>query len=332
MIISKHNLNKKVLIIAEIGNNHEGNFLLAKKMINAAAIAGADAVKFQTFIAKNYVSEIANPERFKILNRFQLTIEQFKILKLYSNQLGLIFISTPLDIDSAKSLKPLVAAYKIASGDMNFLPMIKIIAKTNKPIILSTGVSGLFDIKQTLNFIKKYRSLDKIILLHCVSSYPTLPTQANLSNINSLKKLTKIVGYSDHTIGIDASICAVTMGARVIEKHFTIDNNYSDFRDHKLSSNPIDFAKLVEKIRKFEILIENKSFNSLPKKISTLIKRSIAINQNLPKGTILKKEHLTWIRPGNGLLPGVELKLIGKKLKVNLSSGTQLKMIHFLRK
>ena len=328
MKIFNHNLKNKVLIIAEIGNNHEGNFSLAKKMIKKASEAGVDAVKFQSFAIDNFVSKSIDPKRYKLLNKFKLDIVQFQELKIYANKLGLIFISTPLDLISAKKLKTIVNAYKVASGDINFFPMLDILCKSNKPVLVSTGVSSFIEIKKTINYIKQQRSLDKVVLLHCVSSYPCSIENVNLNNINFLKKLTKFVGYSDHTIGKEASLCAVAMGARVIEKHFTMDHNYSNFRDHRISANPKQLTDLVKSIRKYEKILGNKNFSFLSKHESISIKRSISYRKNLKKGTVLRKQHLYWLRPGGGLSPGKELEIIGKKLKCNVSGGTQIKKLH----
>lgn len=328
MKIKSHNLNKKILLVAEIGNNHEGNFNLAKKLIKVAANSGADAVKFQSFITESNVSKDFNPQRYKMLKKFQLSALQFKKLKKYANELKLIFISTPLDIESANYLKNIVDAYKIASGDINFYPMIEIVSKTKKPLIVSTGVSNLNEIKKTLNFIKRYRSLDNVIVLHCVSNYPTIDEECNLNNIFHLKKIIKNVGYSDHTIGIESALCSISMGVKCIEKHFTINNNYSNFRDHKISSDPTQFKELSNKVRLYEKFLGARKFKTLPDKQSKLIKRSIILKKDLKKGSIIKKNDIAWIRPGTGEKPGSEKIFIGKKIKLNIASGVQLKKYH----
>ncbi len=328
MKIKSHNLNKKILLVAEIGNNHEGDFNLAKKLIKLASNSGADAVKFQSFITESNVSKDHNPQRYKMLKKFQLSALQFRKLKKYANELKLIFISTPLDIESANYLKNIVDAYKIASGDINFYPLIEIVSKTKKPLIVSTGVSNLNEIKKTLNYIKRYRSLDNVIVLHCVSNYPTLNEDSNLNNIFHLNKIIKNVGYSDHTIGIESALCSISMGVKLIEKHFTINNDYSSFRDHKISSDPIQFKELSNKVRLYEKFLGSRKFKTLPDKHSKLIKRSIILKRDLKKGSIIKKNDITWIRPGTGEKPGNEKIFIGKKIKINIASGVQLKKYH----
>lgn len=330
MKIKNFDLNKKILIIAEIGNNHEGNLTLAKKMIKLAKKSGADAVKFQTFNTSDYVSEIIDPSRFEMLSRFEFKFDQFKSLKEYANKLGLIFISTPFDINSARNLSSIVDAFKISSSDLNFFKLIDVVCEYNKTIILSTGLAGLLEIKKTLNYIQKYRSLDKVALLHCVSKYPTPNNEANLNNILSLKKLVNTIGYSDHTIGIDAPLCSIPLGARIIEKHFTIDNNFSNFRDHKIALNPHDFSEMVNKIRIYEDLLNNKNFKPSNVKKSYLLKRSIALNKNLPKNSVLTVKDITWVRPGIGHAPGNERKFLGKKINKNIKKGTILKLQYLL--
>ena len=333
MKIGKHDIKKKILVVAEIGNNHEGNISVAKRLIRLAAKVGADAVKFQTFITEDYVSKSYDPDRFRMLEKFRLSFDQFLILKNYTRNLGLIFISTPFDLNSAIFLNSIVQSFKVSSSDLNFYPLLNVISKTNKPIIPSTGISDMNDITKSLNYIKKFRNLSNIVIMHCVSSYPTMPKDVNLNNISSLKKIIKFVGYSDHTIGIDAALCAVALGARVIEKHFTLDNSYSSFKDHQISSNPEEFSKLLKKIRLYESMFGKKEFkNSIMKPKSGNIKRSISINTDLSKGSIIKKKYITWVRPAKGILPGNEKKIIGKKTKINISRGTLLKMKFLVNK
>ena len=162
--------------------------------------------------------------------------------------------------------------------------------------------------------------------MHCISNYPTKSSDANLYNIVQLNKIVKYVGYSDHTIGIDAALCSVAMGAKVIEKHFTIDKNYSSFKDHKISANPDEFKNLVTKIRLFEKLKGISKFKSPKINNKNLLRRSISINCNKKSGTVIKKSEITWVRPGLGVSPGNESKFIGKKVKNDLKQGTLLKL------
>ena len=232
MQIGEKDIDKKVFIIAEIGNNHEGNFELAKEMISKAAKAGVDAVKFQTFIPENLVCN-EDKTRLKQLSKFQLSYNQFKDLSLFAEEKSVIFFSTPFDLKSAEFLNSIQPLFKIASGDNNFFPLIDIVAQFKKPMIVSTGVADLDLIKKIYDRIfsiwKNKNSNPGLALLHCVSSYPVPHDQANLSTISFLNKEFPdvAIGYSDHTLGIDAAVSSVFCGAKIIEKHFTIDKNYS---------------------------------------------------------------------------------------------------------
>ena len=329
MRIGKINTKNKVFIIAEIGNNHEGSFKLAKKMINKAATVGVDAVKFQTFLPEHLVS-FENQSRLNKLRGFQLSYEQFKELSKIAKKKGLIFFSTPLDIKSAKFLNTIQPIFKIASGDNNFYPLIDTVAKFGKSIIVSTGVANIDEIQKVYNKIlkawsKKKKNNQNLALLHCVSSYPVPNEQANLASISYLKKFFPdvIVGYSDHTVGINAAVLSVVAGARIVEKHFTLDKNLSDFRDHKLSADPEEMRLMVNKIREAEKMIgkEEKKSQLCEKEMNIIGRRSIAVARNLKVGTKLSSSDLTWVRPGKGFSPGNEKKIIGKQISRSLKMG-----------
>jgi len=334
MQIQKFNTKEKVFIIAEIGNNHEGSFSLAEEMVGMAAESGADAVKFQTIIPEKLVS-IQQSERILQLQKFQLSYDEYMKLSKVASKEGVIFLSTPFDIQSAIFLNDLVPAFKIASGDNDFYPLIEFLAETGKPIIMSTGLMQLHEIEKSVLLIKniwqKNHNTEELALLHCVSSYPTPPENANLLAINELKKISDIVGYSDHTSGIEAAILSVALGARIIEKHFTIDNNYSDFHDHQLSSNPTEFKKLVNQVRATEKMLGNgkKSLSDLEFKAEKSIRRSIVAIQNLPVGHKILMEDLDWVRPGDGIRPGNEKNIIGKRLNQDIQKGERILMKHF---
>jgi N,N'-diacetyllegionaminate synthase len=329
MKIKKFNIKKKVFIIAEIGNNHEGSFKLAKKMINAAAKTGVDAVKFQTFIPEKFVS-FEDQSRINKLRKFQLNYNQFSELSRFAKKKGLIFFSTPLDLKSAKFLNKIQPIFKISSGDNNFYPLIDLVASFKKPIIISTGAVNVDSIKKVYNKILKVwpvknEAHQNLAFLHCVSSYPVPNQQANLASITYLKKLFPdvVIGYSDHTIGITAPILSVIAGARIVEKHFTLDKNYSDFRDHQLSADPKEMCLMVNKIREAEKMLgkEEKIPQPCEKDMHIVARRSIAANCDLKKGTKLLISHLTWVRPGHGFPPGNEKKIIGKKITKSLKMG-----------
>ena len=322
----------KIFVIAEIGNNHEGNFDVAKLLIEKAAEAGVDAVKFQT-IQPKYLVNSDDRERLNKLESFKFEYEQFQKLSLIANDHGLIFFSTPFDIDSALKLNDFQNLFKIASGDNNFYPLIKTISSFKKPTFLSTGLTTIDDLKKIVEIWTENGDINCLSFLHCVSSYPVPEQEANLNYITKLKKHFPniFIGYSDHTIGIDASLYAVILGAQIIEKHFTIDKNFSDFRDHQISSDPKEMKELVDKI--------NNIFNYIGKDISEIqeceksslisSRRSIAAKFNLEKNKILTYEDLTWVRPGTGFFPGDEDKLIGKKIKYNIAQGQIFKKEDF---
>lgn len=327
MIIHKHNTDDQVYVIAEIGNNHEGDFELAKELITLAYNAGVNAVKFQTFQTHLFVSEKYNPERYQQLSKYALSFDQFTALYHHAKDLGIDFIATPFDLESARFLEDKVVAYKIASSDLTFYPMIEMLAKTDKPLIFSTAFHDLAHIQETLQFIRKFRKIsrDNVAILHCVGNYPTLPEDAQLRSIDYLKSTIENVeiGYSDHTIGNLGSTFAVAKGARIIEKHFTIDHNYSNFHDHKISANPSEMKELVTSIRMvdvysgtFDKIINTKEFD-----IKKLVTRRIVAKQTIPSGKLISLEDITWIRLDNGFKAGEENLILGKTAKVDIASG-----------
>lgn len=337
MIIRNFNTSNKIFIVAEIGNNHEGDFNLAIEMINQASFAGADAVKFQTFITDDFISN-KDKNRFSRLKSFEFSFDEFNKLANHAEKKGLIFFSTPLDIESAIFLNKISPIFKVASGDNNFIQLINKIIDFDKPMIISTGLLNSIDLDKLYNHINTYSkgsyNEDKLAFLHCVSSYPVPYDQTNLKTLFDLQKKyigKATIGYSDHTIGIDACNIASSIGAQIIEKHFTIDNDYSDFRDHKLSSNPDEFKSMVEKIRLTEKLLgsSDKKVQQCEEDILVVARRSLAPKQNLTKGHILSREDIIWIRPGTGISIGDENEVIGKKLNKNINKGEIFKYKDF---
>lgn len=330
MKIANFDLCKKVLIIAEIGNNHEGDYALAEELIAKAAEAGADAVKFQTIVPDKLVS-VKDSARIKQLSKFQLSPEQFASLSDKAKQLGVMFLSTPFCRSSVDFLNELVPAFKIASGDNDFYPLIEKICQTGKPIIISTGLSDINEIKVTKNFIlSKWQQCGTanpgLAILHCVCSYPTPAEQVNLLAIPKLLEIHDVVGYSDHSLGNRAAISAVALGARVIEKHFTIDKNYSSFRDHQLSADPKDLQALVEEVRNVEIMLGHlgKVLQECELENKNKVRRSIVAARDLAKDDIIAETDLSWVRPRDGLSPGQEHLLIGKRLNRDIGKGTRI--------
>ncbi|MDD5186780.1 MAG: N-acetylneuraminate synthase family protein [Methanoregula sp.] len=330
MIIGKRNTDEQVLIIAEIGNNHEGDYDTAVRLVHAAADCGVDGVKFQTYKTEKFVS-FSDSARFERLKSFELTYSQFSRLSELAHSLGILFISTPLDLESAKFLNSIVDAYKIASGDNNFYPLFNEVAKTGKPVIISTGASDPERIDNAVSFLekgwKRYDKKNALAILHCVSCYPTPENQINLQILyNFANRYQHTIGYSDHTTGIEASVLAVACGARIIEKHFTLDKAFSSFRDHQLSADPKDMSELVQRIRAASVMLGSKYKKIQPceTELSIAIRRSIVAGRDMETGHQIGFSDLIWVRPGDGLAPGNEYKLIGKRLKYAVNLGRPL--------
>ena len=331
MKINNFDTKEKVLIIAEIGNNHEGSYSLAEDLIGMASESGVDAVKFQTFKTEDYVSN-SDKNRYDKLKSFELTHSQFEKLKKVAKGENLLFISTPFDIDSALFLSEIVDAIKIASGDNTFYPLIEEVAKISKPIILSSGLADMNQIIKAKKLIydtwKNNNIKNQLAILHCVASYPVEPKYANLRAINTLiNNLDCDVGYSDHTLGIHAASSAVALGAKIIEKHFTVDKNFSDFRDHQLSADPSEMKKMVKVIRGVEemMLGSGEKVPQLSEKDSLiLMRRSIVLKKSLSKGEVIQPDCISWVRPGGGIEPGGEDLIIGKRLNQDIKAGAKI--------
>ena len=264
-----------------------------------------------------------------------MSYEQFRKLSKIAKKKGLIFFSTPLDIKSAKFLNTIQPIFKISSGDNNFYRLIETVASFGKPIIVSTGIADIKNIKKVYDKILKIRFIKQkshrnLALLHCVSSYPVPNEQANLASIIHLKKLFPdvVVGYSDHTMSINAAVLSVVAGARIVEKHFTLDKNFSDFRDHQLSADPEEMCLMVNKIREAEKMLgkEEKKPQPCEKEMNIAGRRSIAAARDLKVRTKLSSSDLTWVRPGKGFSPGNEKKVIGKKISRSLKMGEIIMM------
>jgi sialic acid synthase SpsE len=325
--IGPHDTADEVLIVAEIGNNHEGNAKLAGELVHLAADSGADAVKLQTFRTEHYVSP-ADPARFQRLKGFELPRAEWARLAGIARERGLLFLSTPFDLESVAVLAPLVDAFKVASGDLTFFPLLERVAACGKPVILSTGASDLEEVQETFRFVAaRLGPAAELAVLHCTTCYPASPDEVNLAAIPLLAaELGCTVGYSDHTVGIEAAPLAVALGARIIEKHFTIDTHYSEFRDHQLSADPGMMRALVERVRIAERMRGRPEKRVQPGEapMVALVRRSISAARDLPAGHRVALEDLTWLRPAGGLAPGREETLVGKVLRRAVSAGERL--------
>jgi N-acetylneuraminate synthase/N,N'-diacetyllegionaminate synthase len=323
-------LDREILVIAEIGNNHEGDPKLAAEMVTLAAEAGAHAVKFQSIDPPKLVSP-QQKDRIAQLERFRLAPDDVLSLAALASSKGLIFLSTPFHLGAVDELDPLVPAFKVASGDNEFLPLLEKIAITGKPVLMSCGLADLSTIEASQEAIRRVWRANRLnsflVLLHCVSSYPTPPDEANLRAISALATMADVVGYSDHTLGIEAAVAAAALGARVIEKHFTIDKNHSDFRDHKLSADPDELKLLCDRVAVVNRMLGNgeKRKMACEAPLVSAAKRSVAAARDLPQGTILSAADITWLRPGGGIPPGGECALIGLPLRRAVQAGDILR-------
>jgi len=313
-------------IIAEAGVNHNGDVDTAKKMIDAANEAGADAVKFQTFIAEKLATKKVGKAdyqkkdndagtQFDMLKKLELGREHHAVLQNYCDEKGILFLSTPFDTGSIDFLDSInIPAFKISSGDLNNHPFLEHLASKNKPILLSTGMSTMDEIRDAVNLIKE-KGNNQIVLLHCVTAYPTPIEEANVRAMLELKKLgVNVVGFSDHTAGIYASIAAAALGASVIEKHYTLDRNM-DGPDHAASLEPGDLKDLVSAIRSVEASLGTGEKIPMPSEKSNIIvaRKRIVAKRNIASGKPIEMEDLDFKRSAEGLSPNKMRMIIGKK-------------------
>lgn len=325
MKIGDFDTDQRVFVIAEIGNNHEGSLSEAKKLVQAAAEAGADAVKFQTIVPGKLISA-DQQDRLQQLKGHTLSLPLFHELHQEAMRAGVLFLSTPFDLESVEFLKELVPAFKVASGDSNFSGLLRKIASTGKPVMISTGLSDQAEKNHLRDFFHSaWRSAGQkdpgLALLHCVTEYPTPDERAGLQYLKVLAAMENITpGYSDHTLGIEAAVLAVGLGARIVEKHFTLDKTKKTFRDHALSADPVDFQALVQRIRRAEAFL-TPIHRERPPAIMPAARRSAAAGINLKAGHILEARDIVWLRPGTGFIPGSEARLVGRVLARPVARG-----------
>ncbi len=321
------NLNS-VFIIAEAGVNHNGRLDLAYQLIDVAKDAGADAIKFQTFKAENVVSKLADKAEYQkkttgsdksqleMIKRLELSFDDFVKLKKYCDKKEIMFLSTPFDYQSIDFLYDLVDIYKIPSGEIINYPYLKYIAAKNKPIIMSTGMANLGEVEEAINTIREVNSEAEISLLHCTTNYPTSYEEVNLNAMQTLVAAFKLpVGYSDHTLGIEVPIAAVAMGAKIIEKHFSLDKNLPG-PDHKASLEPGELKEMVKAIRNIEMALGDgiKKPNKSEIEIMKVARRSLTATRDIRVGEIIKESDIAIKRPGTGIMPKFKEIIIGMKL------------------
>lgn len=323
MRIGAVDTNDAVAIVAELGNNHEGSIACARELVAMAAEAGAHAVKLQA-IDPQLLVRASEVERLKQLERFRLTPDEHAELAEIARSYGLGYLCTPFSMEAVDWLSPLVDAFKIASGDNDFAQLIERAASTGRPLIISTGMS---DDTVIATALETARSAPEVALLHCVSAYPTPLERAALASIPALRaRFAVTVGYSDHTLGIAACLTAVAAGARIVEKHVTLDHHQSDFRDHQLSAEPGELRELVSRVAEVEVLLGQPRSGVFLEEQATqaAARRSIVASQDLQEGHLIEPGDLNWLRPRDGLPPGHEEQLIGTRLKTAVSRGDAL--------
>lgn len=305
-----------VYIIAEAGVNHNGSFDLACRLVDAAKAAGADCIKFQTFRAQNLVSRNAGKADYQkattgdgsqadMLSKLELSYDAFSRLKQYCEEVGITFLSTPFDLESVAFLDALsVPFWKIPSGEVTNLPYLEALAKTGRPVVMSTGMCEMDEIEAALRVLRENGTSD-IRLLHCNTEYPTPFADVNLRAMETMRRAFGVeVGYSDHTRGIEVPIAAVALGATIIEKHFTLDRNMEG-PDHKASLEPDELAAMVSAIRNIEQALGSGEKTASPseQKNIAVARKSIVAKRAIKAGERLTEDNLTVKRPGSGVSP-----------------------------
>lgn len=316
-----------VFIIAEAGDNHNGNFELALKLVDKAVEAGADCVKFQTFVTENVISKYAEKaeyqkentgkeeNQFEMVKKLELSFDQFREIQAYCRKKGILFLSTPFDLDSIDFLQEIdIPFWKIPSGEITNLPYLEKIARTGKKIVMSTGMCTMEEIETALGILRE-NGAGEIAILHCNTEYPTPYCDVNLKAMKTLEEKFHItVGYSDHTKGIEVPIAAVACGAKIIEKHFTLDKNMEG-PDHKASLEPEELKQMVQSIRNIEEAMgkAEKFPTESEKKNIEIARKSIVAKCKIKKGEVLTEDNLYIKRPGNGISPMKWYDVIGTK-------------------
>ncbi len=330
---------EQVFIIAEAGVNHNGDLPTAKRLVDVACVAGADAVKFQTFKADRVVTAQApkadyqmqttskDESQLRMLQELELSPQAHQELHSHCQERGIMFMSSPFDKGSVDLLEKMgVPAYKIGSGEITNWPFLEYVARKGKPVILSTGASELREVEEALRVMRRAGN-EQLILLHCVSNYPADPADANLRAMQTMASAFQVpVGYSDHTPGIDVALASVALGACVIEKHFTLDKDMPG-PDHKASLEPRELEALVQGIRIVEKALGDGIKIPRPSEENTrrIARRSLVLVRDIPEGNEIEPDKLTALRPGTGIAPSLILSVIGRKAARDLKRGTVLK-------
>jgi len=317
----------RTLIVAEIGVNHEGDVDVAADLVRQAAVSGADAVKLQTFEIQHYISSV-QPERRDRTARFELTRADFRRLASVARESGLILVSTPLGFDDVDFLDELIPFYKVSSGDLTHLQLVRLVASKGKPLIVSTGLGTREEIAAAVEAVTQEqpdaRESGHLMLMHCVSAYPTPPDEAGLANIRWLSEEFDLpIGYSDHTLGTKACELAVAAGAVAVEKHFTYRKENQTFHDHALSADPQDLTELVKVIRHAEVYIGPGPRERQPCEMPMLehMRRSLGAAVDIRAGQPLAPAWIAFLRPARGVSVDRLDEVLGMRLKRDVAAG-----------
>jgi len=340
--VKKERKMPKVFIIAEAGVNHNGSLKVAKKMVDAAAGAGADAIKFQTFNAQAMVSKYApkaeyqkistgkRESQFEMIRKLELSAESHKALLVHCRKKKILFLSSPFDLKSIEILVRLgLKIFKIPSGEITNFPYLCKIGSLRKKVILSTGMANNREIKRALDLlVENGTRRECIAILQCNTEYPTQLKDANLLAMQAMKNKFKVrVGYSDHTLGVEATIAAVALGASVIEKHFTLDKNMSG-PDHKASLDCKELRDLVIAVRKTEEALGSKVKKPTSSELRNImvVRKSIVASNHIKRGEVFSQDNLAVKRPGTGIDPMKWEHVVGKIAKKDFLKDEMIKI------
>jgi len=331
---------KPCLIIGEAGVNHNGNFELARELVDVAIDAGCDAVKFQTFKAEKVCSPVApkatyqqqttdaEESQLEMGRKLELPFAAFRELYQYSTGRGILFLSTPFDYDSADFLAELpLPAFKVPSGEITNLFFVEHLARKGRPLIVSTGMATMEEVAAAVETIRAAGNR-QIILLQCVSNYPADPSSMNLRAMQTLEDAFGVAaGLSDHTVGSEVAFAAVALGACIIEKHFTLSHELPG-PDHRASLEPEELVRLVSGIRKIEAALGDGVKRPVTEELNTaaVARRSLVAARFIPAGTMLTLDMLDILRPGTGLPPAMRPQLLGRHVRLDIEAGTLLQL------
>lgn len=329
----------RTFIIAEVGINHQGSVAVAKRMVDAAITAGVDAVKFQAFKTDEFVADkkqtytyesrgkkVTEP-MYMMFKRYELSEKDFRELFAYCKKRKILCFATPQNVSDMKMLLKLkTPLLKVGSDDLTNLPLMEAYARTKLPVIISTGMADLAEVRDAVGIFRRVRN-DKLVVLHCVSSYPAEAYELNLRRIKTLRDtFGTITGFSDHSKGVVAAIGSVAVGAQVIEKHFTLDKDMEG-PDHRFSADPAELKALVEGVRYVEKALGSPDVrpSMKEKEMRTLARRSIVAARALEKGERITRVMIEYKRPGNGLMPKYTDEILGKRTRRALKTGELIK-------